>query len=61
MGANKNPWTGNRMGPSPTLMVTITLKPGVEKSPFEIAANRLEIDENVNITHFRILDYIGWL
>ena len=30
-------------------------RPGVEKSPFQILANRLEVDENVNklIVHFK--------
>ena len=28
-------------------------KPGVERSPFQISANQLEADENVNTAHFR--------
>ena len=51
-GANRNPFAGYRMGVSQTPYPT---KPGrgVKKSPFEIAAKRLEIDEKVNREHFR--------
>ena len=52
--ANRNPWAGYRMGPSPTTYVPRILKPGVEKSPFQISVNRLEVVENVNLTPFRI-------
>ena len=47
-GANRTPWAGYRMGPSSTP------KPGgVEKTPFQIAANQLEVVKNVNRTHLR--------
>ena len=36
-----NSWAGYQTIP-------IAPKPGVEKSPFKIAAKRLDIDENVN-------------
>ena len=40
--------------------VLLTPKPGVEKSPFEIAVRRLEVDENVNrarlVRHFLALN-----
>ena len=45
MGANRSPWASNRMDISPTHHDP---KAGVEKSPFQIAAIRLEIDENIN-------------
>ena len=46
-------------GPIPEpITSTLTTKPGIEKSPFQISANQLEDDENVNRTH---LGYIGWL
>ena len=46
------------MGPSLTPTVPQTPKPAVEKSPFEILANRLEVDE-MSMEH--ILSYIEWL
>ena len=39
------------MSPSPTHMVPQT---GVEKSPFQISANGIEVNENVNRAHLRI-------
>ena len=33
---------------------TLNPKPGVEKSPVQISANRLEVDENVNRAYFTI-------
>ena len=42
------------MGSSPKPHGPLTQKPGVEKSPFQISANRLKVDENVNRAHFRI-------
>ena len=41
-------------GPITAPTSSLIPKPGVEKSPFHISANRLEVDENVNRTHFRI-------
>ena len=41
------------MGPSATSMPP-TLSRGIEKSLFQISANRLEVDESVNKAHFRI-------
>ena len=46
-GANMNAWAGYRMGLFPT-QVSLTAKPGVEKSHCKIATKQLEIDENVN-------------
>ena len=51
-GANRNLLAGYRMGPSVTPTASLTPKPGVEKSPFQISANQLEIFENVNWTHY---------
>ena len=43
------------MGPFPKSQVPLNPKPGGgQKAPFEFAASRLEVDENVNRTHFMI-------
>ena len=47
--ANRNPRVRSRLDLSPTLYHP---RQGVEKSPFQIDAKRLEIDENVNRAHF---------
>ena len=39
-------------GPIPDPHAPYLSKPAVEKSPFQISANRLEVDENVNRAHF---------
>ena len=44
MAANRNPWTGYRMGLSPPP------NRGVEMSRFQVAATRLNIGEHVNMT-----------
>ena len=41
-------------GPIPDTHLPLTPKPVVEKSPFQVSANRVEIDENVK-------KHIGWL
>ena len=60
---NRNPWAGYRMGQSPSQLApspppqTPNRGGGAEKSPFQMSANtanRLEVDENVHRTHFRI-------
>ena len=59
-GAIRNPLVGYRIGLSPTRASPPTPNLGVEKSPFQIAAKRLEIDENTNrarlIKHFIVLN-----
>ena len=47
---------GQSNGPHPDASCPLTTKLewGVEKYKFQISANRLEIDENVNRTDFRI-------
>ena len=47
MGGISNGPTLDHRGP-------LTAKSGVEKSPFQISTNRLEVDENVNRTPFKI-------
>ena len=44
-GANIDPWAGYRMGLSQTPPIP-NQAGGVKKSPFQIAAKRLEIDKN---------------
>ena len=46
VGTNRNPWVVYGLADLPPR--PLTHKPGLEKSPFEIASKRLEIDENVN-------------
>ena len=46
-GANSNPWVGYQKAVSPTRASPLTPRPGVEKSPFNIALKRLEIVQNV--------------
>ena len=46
-GANMNTRAGYRMGLLRPLRPLITPMPGAEKSPFQISANLLEVDENV--------------
>ena len=41
-------------GPIPDTHVSQPPNQGVEKSPFQISVKRLEVDENVFRTHFRI-------
>ena len=52
-GANRNSWAGNRMGLSQTPRRPHP-QTGVQKTPFQISANQLEIVENVNRTQLRI-------
>ena len=53
--ANRNPRASYRMGPSqPPYGRPKPLNGGVKKSPFQIWTNQLEVDKNVNRTHFRI-------
>ena len=53
-GANRNPWAYYRIDLPPDPNVTFNPpNRGVAKYPFEIAAKRLEIDENVKRAHLR--------
>ena len=48
---------GLSTGPIPDPLRPPTSKLGGQKFPFQISANRLQVDENVNRAHFRI----NWL
>ena len=54
-----NPWMAYRIDLSPITTSLLTPKDGDEKSPFQIAAKRLELDESVNraclVRHFLAL------
>ena len=59
--AIRNLWAGYQMDLSPDPHILLTAKSeGVEKAPSQIAAKRLDIDENVNraclIRHFLALN-----
>ena len=55
MGSFWNPWTGYRMCPPATHLVSPSPpSQGVEKSLFHISANRLKVVKNANLTHFSI-------
>ena len=54
LGANGKPWAGLSNGPIPDPTRPLTPQTGVEKSPFQISANRVEVDENVNGAHLGI-------
>ena len=52
--ANRNPWARYWMGqPRPLYVSPNSRNRGIEKSPFQISVNWLEVDENVNMAHFR--------
>ena len=55
-GAVRNPWASYRMGisPIPTSFLTSQAGGGGRKVPLQIAANWLEVDENVSRPHFWI-------
>ena len=60
-GAKRNPRVGDRTGLFPIPTSPLTAKLGVEKSPFQMAVKRLQIDENVKRTrlkrHFLALNF----
>ena len=58
-GANRNLWAGSWMGLSTAPTLPLTHKPGVDKSPFQISANRFGVDENVNKAHIRT-HWLAW-